>query len=96
MNIIIRPLITEKMTQIGEKHNRYGFVVQRKATKPEILRQIEKMYNVEIESINTAVYGGKKRARNTKSGVIYGKTNSFKKAIVTLKEGHKIDFYSNI
>jgi large subunit ribosomal protein L23 len=84
------------MTEISEKFNQVGFVVNKKATKPEIRREIEKMYNVKIERINTAVYGGKKRARNTKSGVIYGKTNAYKKAFVTLKEGHTIDFYSNI
>lgn len=96
MDILIKPLITERMTELGEKLNRFGFVVNKKATKPEIRAAIEKMYNVKIESINTTIYGGKKRARNTKSGVIMGKTNSYKKAIVTLKEGQKIDFYSNI
>ncbi len=96
MDILIKPLITERMTELGEKLNRFGFVVNRKATKPEIRAAIEKMYNVKIVSINTTTYGGKKRTRNTKSGVIVGKTNSYKKAIVTLKEGQKIDFYSNI
>ncbi|HQA76621.1 MAG TPA: 50S ribosomal protein L23 [Salinivirgaceae bacterium] len=96
MSIIIKPLITERMTEISEKFNRVGFVVNKKATKPEIRREIEKMYNVKIERINTSVYRGKTRARNTKSGVIYGKTNAYKKAFVTLKEGHTIDFYSNI
>jgi large subunit ribosomal protein L23 len=96
MDILIKPLITERMTELGEKLNRFGFVVNKKATKPEIRTAIEKMYNVKVENINTVIYGGKKRSRNTKSGVITGKTSAYKKAIVTLKEGQKIDFYSNI
>lgn len=96
MDIIIKPLITERMTELGEKLNRYGFVVKKKATKPEIRAAIEKLYSVKVESVNTLNYGGKKRVRNTKSGVIEGKTSAFKKAIITLKEGGKIDFYSNI
>jgi large subunit ribosomal protein L23 len=96
MDILIKPLITERMTELGEKLNRFGFVVNKKATKPEIRTAIEKMYNVKVENINTVIYGGKKRSRNTKSGVITGRTSAYKKAIVTLKEGQKIDFYSNI
>lgn len=96
MDIIIKPLITERMTELGEKLNRFGFIVKKKATKPEIRTAVESLYNVKVVSVNTNVYGGKKRVRNTKSGVIDGKTSAYKKAIVTLKEGEKIDFYSNI
>lgn len=96
MEILIRPLITEKMTSLTEKLNRYGFIVNKKATKPQIKAAIEKYYNVKVQDINTCLYSGKTRLRNTKSGIIVGKTNTLKKAIVTLKEGEKIDFYSNI
>lgn len=96
MEILIKPLVTEKMTDQGERFNRYGFVVDRKASKPQIKKAVESLYNVTVESVNTMVYGGKAKSRYTKSGVITGKTSSFKKAIVTLVEGESIDFYSNI
>jgi large subunit ribosomal protein L23 len=51
---------------------------------------------VNVESVNTLVHGGKVKSRYTKGGVITGKTNSYKKAIVTLADGQSIDFYSNI
>lgn len=96
MNILIKPLITEKMTAQSERFNRYGFVVDRKATKPQIKKAIESLYGVSVSTINTMVCGGKKKSRYTKSGVISGRTNFYKKAIVTLADGDTIDFYSNI
>ncbi len=96
MDILIKPLVTEKMTAQSERFNRYGFVVDRRATKPQIKKAIENLYNVSVESVNTMVYGGKMKSRYTKGGVITGKTASFKKAIVTLVDGESIDFYSNI
>lgn len=95
-HIIIKPLVTEKMTQIGEKLNRYGFVVQKDVNKLQIKKAVEEMYNVTVESVNTMRYPGKMKTRYTKAGIISGKTNAFKKAIVTLAEGNKIDFFSNI
>jgi len=96
MSILIKPLITEKMTNISTKYNRYGFIVDKRANKLEIKKAVEDLYGVTIEKVNTMIYAGKKKSRNTKAGVITGKTNAFKKAIVTLKEGENIDFYSNI
>lgn len=96
MSILIKPLITEKMTGISTKYNRYGFIVDKRANKLEIKKAIEDLYAVTIDEINTMVYSGKRKSRNTKAGVVIGKTNAFKKAIVTLKEGETIDFYSNI
>ncbi len=96
MEILVKPLVTEKMTDQSERFNRYGFVVDRKASKPEIKKAVESLYNVKVESVNTVVYGGKMKSRYTKGGIISGKTNSYKKAIVTLAEGDSIDFYSNI
>ena len=96
MKIIIKPIVTEKMTELGEKLNRFGFVVDKKANKLQIKDAVEEMYSVTVTSVNTMVYGGKAKSRNTKSGVITGRTNSYKKAIVTLAEGESIDFYSNI
>lgn len=96
MSIIIKPVITEKMTAAGEKYNRYGFIVDRKANKIEIKQAVEKMYGVTVDSVNTQNYIGKLKSRNTKSGIVTGRVGKSKKAIVTLKEGEMIDFYSNI
>ena len=95
MGIIIKPLVTEKMTAITEKLNRFGFIVRPEANKLEIKSEIEALYNVTVVDVNTLKYSGKK-SRYTKSGIINGRTNAYKKAIVTLKEGDTIDFYSNI
>ena len=96
MEILIKPLVTEKMTEQADRFNRYGFIVARNASKPQIKKAIEDLYNVKVDSVNTMVYGGKIKSRYTKSGVISGKTASYKKAVVTLVEGDSIDFYSNI
>jgi len=96
MNILIKPVITEKMTDESEKFNRFGFIVDRRANKLEIKDAVEKMYGVSVEKVRTMVYPGKAKSRNTKGGVITGRTNSYKKAIVDVAEGESIDFYGNI
>jgi len=96
MDILIKPIVTEKMTGQSEKLNRYGFVVNKDAGKKQIQKAVEGLYNVSVASVNTMIYGGKTKSRYTKAGVIKGKTSAYKKAIVTLAEGDSIDFYSNI
>lgn len=96
MDILVRPIVTEKMTKQGESLNRYGFIVDKRADKLQIKSAIEKMYEVNVASINTMRYAGRTKTRFTKTGVQKGKTNAFKKAIVTLAQGEVIDFYSNI
>ena len=96
MGIIVKPLVTEKMTAITEKFNRFGFIVRPEANKVEIKKEVEALYNVTVVEVNTMRYAGKNKSRYTRSGIINGRTNAFKKAIVTLKEGDTIDFYSNI
>ena len=96
MSIIKNPVITEKMTNASEKHNRFAFVVDIQANKIEIKKAVEQMYDVAVDSVRTMVCIGKKRVRGTKSVMIVGKTSTYKKAIVTLAEGDSIDFYSNI
>lgn len=96
MAIIIKPIVTEKMTAAGEKLNRYGFRVERTANKLQIKKAVEEMYNVQVMDVNTMVVTPKRMQRWTRSGLLRGKTNSYKKAVVTLKEGETIDFYSNI
>ena len=146
MSFIIKPLITEKMTNITEKSSvdkklralnekaaqklgakaekvsyvvkrkgkpdetkektvftytkparqKYGFIVKPEANKIEIAKEVEGLYNVTVEDVNTRRYAGKRSSRYTKAGLVRGHKNAFKKAIVTLKEGDSIDFYSNI
>jgi len=96
MDIVIKPIITEKMTAQAEEMNRYGFIVDRRADKIQIRIAVENLYGVKVDSVNTMRYGGKIKSRNTKTGVVQGKTDAYKKAIITLKEGEVIDFYSNI
>ena len=96
MDIILKPIVTEKMTQQGETLNRYGFKVQREANKLEIKKAVEALYDVTVIDVNTMIVAHKKKSRYTKSGAVTGKTESYKKAVVTLKEGDTIDFFSNI
>lgn len=96
MAIIIKPIVTEKMTALGEKLNRYGFQVERTANKVQIKKAVEEMYNVTVVEVNTLIVAPKLKQRYTKSGVITGKDAAYKKAIVTVAEGETIDFYSNI
>ena len=77
-------------------HAKYGFIVKPQANKVEIAKEVEGLYNVTVESVNTIRYAGKRSSRYTKAGLVRGQKNAFKKAIVTLKEGDSIDFYSNI
>ena len=117
MAYIIKPLVTEKMTNITEKSSqdrtyrvkskageertkkatpKFGFIVKPEANKIQIKNEVEALYNVTVLDVNTIRYAGKRSARYTKAGLIKGQKNAFKKAIVTLKEGDTIDFYSNI
>ena len=97
MTFIVKPLVTEKMTNITEKRpNRYGFIVRPEANKLQIKAEIEGLYHVTVTDVNTMNYAGKRSSRYTKAGLIRGQKNAFKKAIVTVKEGDVIDFYSNI
>mgnify|MGYP001262270062 FL=1 len=96
MGILIKPIVTEKMTVQGEKLNRYAFEVDREANKIQIKAAVEEMYGVKVLDVNTVNYHGKKKSRFTKAGLLSGRTNHFKKAYVTLAGEDKIDFYSNI
>ncbi len=96
MGVIVKPLVTEKMNRESEKLNRFGFIVRPESNKIEIKKAVENMYNVTVMSVNTIRYSGKTKKRWTRVGLIKGRTNAYKKAIVTLKDGDTIDFYSNI
>jgi len=96
MDVLLKPIVTEKMTAQGETLHRFGFVVDRKANKVQIKKAVEEMYGVNVVAVNTMLYAGKNKSRYTRTGIISGKSKSYKKAIVTLAEGDTIDFYSNI
>ncbi len=95
MSILKRPLVTEKISSLNEK-GKYGFIVDVHANKVEIKNAVEKMYNVNVEQVNTLSVMGKKKVRYTKAGTLAGRKPNYKKAIVTLAEGEVIDFYSNV
>lgn len=96
MNVLIKPIISEKMTKVSDKLNRYGFVVDRQATKTQIKKEVEDIYGVKVVKVNTLIQRGKASSRYTKAGMIEGQKNTFKKAIVELSKEDKIDFFSNI
>ncbi len=96
MIILQKPIITEKMTRMSEKSGRYGFIVHPRANKLQIKKAVQEMYGVEVTDVNTMNYQGKTRTRGTRTGFTKGRTNARKKAIVTLKQGDVIDFYSSI
>ena len=95
MSIIIKPIITEKVTKDGELFNRFGFVVDKEANKVQIKKAVEAAYGVTVVEVNTMNVRPNRTTKYTKSGLIQGKTNSYKKAIVQVQEGETIDFYSN-
>ena len=96
MIIIKKPVITEKMTAISEKLNRYAFIVDVRANKLQIKEAVQELYGVQVAAVNTMRYDGKLKSRYTKAGMIEGRRDAFKKAIVTLAKGETIDFFSNI
>lgn len=96
MDIRIEPIVTEKATKLTDKLNRYTFRVSPEANKYQIKALVEKLYEVKVVNVNTAVVRGKNKSRWTKSGLLKGSTSSYKKAYVTVGEGQTIDFYSNI
>ncbi len=96
MSILIRPIVTEKMTAQSEKEGRYGFVVDKKSNKVQIKQAVEKEYSVTVTGVRTMIVPGKDKTRYTKRNILQGSTGSWKKAIVTLKAGENIDLYSAI
>ncbi len=96
MRILIKPIITEKITQESELYGRYGFVVNKKANKIQIKKAVEETFGVAVAVVRTMNYPITRKTKHTKNGIVTGKTGGFKKAIVKLAEGDTIDFYSNI
>lgn len=95
IGIIFRPLVTEKITKFQEK-GIYAFEVDPIANKINIAKAIEKKFNVTVTNVRTMNYQGKPKAQQTRRGKFVGRKSNFKKAIVTLKEGDKIDLFGNV
>jgi len=95
IEIIYRPIVTEKMTRLGDQ-SQYAFEVELKTNKIEILRAVEGKFNVKVESVRTMMIHGKSKSQMTKKGRFEGRTRQWKKAIVTLQKGDKIEFFENV
>lgn len=96
LSVLIKPIISEKSTKLGDKLNRYTFRVDKDANKLQIKKAVEAMYGVKVEDVNTMVIPGKLKTRYTKKGIAKGMKPAFKKAVVSLKEGQTIDFYGTV
>ncbi|MGM9852705.1 MAG: 50S ribosomal protein L23 [Muribaculaceae bacterium] len=96
MDITIKPVITEKATQLTERRGVYTFRVSPEANKYQIKKLVEELYGVKVERVNTMVVRGKNKSRWTKSGLLRGKTNEWKKAVIKVAGDQNIDFFSNI
>ena len=96
MNILVRPIITEKATHLSENKNQYTFLVNGEANKIQIKSAVEVNYGVKVKKVSTIICGSQRKKRYTKNGIQNGKTNSSKKAIVSIAEGDRIDFYDNL
>ena len=96
MSILIKPIITEKATELSELKNCFSFVVKKSANKIEVKVAVENTYGVSVKNVRTMNYPVKRKTKYTKNGLVSGKKGAFKKAIVQLAEGEIIDFYSNI
>ena len=90
-DVLIRPLLTEKITAIREVKNAVAFAVHRHATRIDIRRAVEKVFNVKVASVNVVNVMGKKK----RQGRFLGKRADWRKAFVTLKEGEKIELYES-
>lgn len=93
LEVLVRPILTEKMLKLQEAERKYGFVVSMTANKIEIKRAVEKKFDVKVDNVATMVVKGKAKQSNTRRGLTRGKRPDWKKAIVTLREGDKIDFF---
>ncbi len=95
-SILIKPIITEKSERLTEDRGQYSFLVNKSSNKIEIKKAVEKMYSVSVTSVNTITMPGKAKSRNTRSGVVRGKSSSYKKAIITVADGEDIDFFGEV
>ena len=96
MAVLKKPVITEKVTKLAEKEKKATFIVDKEATKASIKNEVEQIYGVKVKAVNTMIVPGKLKKKFTKAGAINGRKPSYKKTIITLAEGHELDFLSGI
>lgn len=96
MNILKKPIVSEKATNMNEISNCVSFIVDSRANKIQIKKAVENSYNVKVKKVRTMIYGPERKNKYTKTGMQKSKSISIKKAIVQLEENENIDFYSNI
>jgi len=94
--VLVKPILSEKVNKQTEKLNRYAFVVNKKANKLEIKKAVEEFYGVQVQNVNTTVIPSKAKSRYTKAGFIHGRKPAKKKAFVTVAEGETIDLYGTV
>lgn len=95
-DVLIKPILTEKVNKQTEKFRRYTFIVDRKANKLEVKKAVEEFYGVSVVEVNTLIIPAKAKNRQTKSGIISGRKPAKKKAMVTVAEGEEINLYGEI
>jgi large subunit ribosomal protein L23 len=93
--ILVKPLYTEKIARLQDDLNKYAFQVARDANKIEIRKAIEKKFEVKVSSVRTMLMPGKIRQQMTRAGRFHGRRPEWKKAIVTLVEGDKLELFEN-
>ena len=86
--VLVEPIVSEKATSVAEKHNQVLFKVLRDATKPEIKAAVELMFKVEVDAVRTINQRGKEK----RFGKSIGRRDHIKKAYVSLKAGHELNF----
>ena len=94
--IIIKPILSEKSEMLTESRNKFSFVVARRANKITIGKEIERLYGVQVEAVNTMTMPGKIKTKNSRGGVVKGRQPAYKKAIITVADGDTIDLYGEV
>ncbi len=96
MDILVKPILTEKATDESELRNSYTFIVSKNANKIQIKKAIEESYGVSVLKVRTMIYGAKSITKYTRRGVQSSKKGAYKKALVKISEGDRIDFFANL
>ncbi len=94
-NVLVRPILTEKILKLQEEKNQYAFEIQESATKEEVKKAVESKFGVQVVSVRTMNKKGKAKVQMTRKGIRYGKQSDTKRAFVTLAKESKIDYYAN-
>jgi large subunit ribosomal protein L23 len=92
--VLIKPVLTEKMLNLSERARKYGFIVNHDANKSDVKRAVEKKFNVNVETVRVINVKGKNKRMSTRRGMTFGRRSDRKKAIVTLQKDQKIDFFA--